>query len=175
MKKIFVLFVLFTVAIVLHGKEPKYIFLFIGDGMAMPQRMISEEFSRKIGRGDLQMNHFPFHATTRTSSANALITDSAAAATAIACGEKTNHHMVGVFGVADGFEGILGIGIRTDLVGVRLRQHRAGSRPGRLHTVHEPHAGGAAGRASGHLRALPGDGGAGGRAGLPQRRSPPAV
>ncbi|MBE6378539.1 MAG: alkaline phosphatase [Lentisphaerae bacterium] len=96
MKKIFVLFVLFTVAIVLHGKEPKYIFLFIGDGMAMPQRMISEEFSRKIGRGDLLMNHFPFHATTRTSSANALITDSAAAATAIACGEKTNNHMVGV-------------------------------------------------------------------------------
>ena len=64
--------------------------------MAMPQRMISEEFSRKIGRGDLLMNHFPFHATTRTSSANALITDSAAAATAIACGEKTNNHMVGV-------------------------------------------------------------------------------
>lgn len=96
MKKIFVLFVLFTVAIVLHGKEPKYIFLFIGDGMATPQRMIAEEFSKQCGRGTLVINHLPFHATTRTSSANALITDSAAAATAIACGEKTNNLRSGV-------------------------------------------------------------------------------
>ena len=96
MKKIIASILLCMFVLVLGAAEPKYIFLFIGDGMAMPQRMISEDFSRKIGRGELQMNHFPFHATTRTGSANALITDSAAAATAIACGEKTNNSMVGV-------------------------------------------------------------------------------
>ena len=75
---------------------PKYVFLFIGDGMSTPQRMVAEEFARKTGRGDLAMNHLPYQANTRTTSANAVITDSAAAATAIACGEKTNNMMLGV-------------------------------------------------------------------------------
>ena len=96
MKKFLILMLLLSTALLLHAKEPKYIFLFIGDGMATPQRMIAEEFSEKIGRGKLVMNHLPFHATTRTSSANALITDSDAAATAIACGEKTKNYSVGI-------------------------------------------------------------------------------
>jgi hypothetical protein len=36
--------------------EPKYVFLFIGDGMSVPQRMIADEFSRKTGNGPLAMN-----------------------------------------------------------------------------------------------------------------------
>ena len=75
---------------------PKYVFVFIGDGMSTPQRMVAEEFARKTGRGDLAMNHLPYQANTRTKSADAVITDSAAAATAIACGEKTNNRMLGV-------------------------------------------------------------------------------
>ena len=68
---------------------PRNIILFIGDGMATPQRMTADEFARKTGRPGLVMNRLPFQATTRTCSANSLVTDSAAAATAIACGEKT--------------------------------------------------------------------------------------
>ena len=74
---------------------PKYVFVFIGDGMALPHRMVAEEFSIKTGGGRLAMNTLPYQAGTTTKSANAIITDSAAAATAIACGEKTNNGMLG--------------------------------------------------------------------------------
>ena len=95
-KLLFAFVALFVVSFTVKGGSPKYIFLFIGDGMAAPQRMIAEEFSKLNGRGSLLLNTLPAHGTTRTSSADALITDSAAAATAIACGVKTNNGMVGV-------------------------------------------------------------------------------
>ena len=79
-----------------RATPPKYVFLFIGDGMSTPQRMIADEFSRAKGEGQLVMNTLPVHATTRSCSANSLVTDSAAAATAIACGAKTNSGKVGV-------------------------------------------------------------------------------
>ena len=75
---------------------PKNVILFIGDGMSVPQRMTADEFSRKAGGSSLAMNALPFSAVTRTCSADSLVTDSAAAATAIACGEKTKNHSVGV-------------------------------------------------------------------------------
>ena len=75
---------------------PKYVFLFIGDGMSTPQRMVAEEFSRATGTGPLAMNALPCQCTTRTRAANAVITDSAAAATAIACGEKANNGALGI-------------------------------------------------------------------------------
>ena len=78
-------------------KNPvKHLFLFIGDGMSVPQRMTAEEYSRKAGRGPLAMNSMPYTATTRTCSFDSLVTDSAAAATAIACGQKTKNHYSGV-------------------------------------------------------------------------------
>ena len=76
--------------------NPKNIILFIGDGMSTPQRMTADEFARKSGRPELVMNRLPYQATTRTCSASSLVTDSAAAATAIACGEKTYNGAVGV-------------------------------------------------------------------------------
>ena len=85
-----------AVAFGAFANTPKYVFLFIGDGMSVPQRMTAEEFSRAVGSGPLAMNNMPFSAPTRTCSADSLITDSAAAATAIACGEKTNNHYSGV-------------------------------------------------------------------------------
>ena len=75
---------------------PKYVFLFIGDGMSVPQRMTANEFSVKIGNGPLEMNSLPVSGLARSCSADSLITDSAAAATAIACGQKTNNHFSGV-------------------------------------------------------------------------------
>ena len=97
MKKIiFWVFVLFTVLGLQGADNPKYVFLFIGDGMSTPQRMIADEFSRSIGNGQLAINTLPQHATTRTRSANSLVTDSAAAATAIACGERTINGRLGI-------------------------------------------------------------------------------
>lgn len=95
-KKYVVALMLGATLSVFADNAPKYVFLFIGDGMSVPQRMNADEFSRAAGRGHLAMNTLPIQATTRTCSANALITDSAAAATAIACGEKTNNGALGV-------------------------------------------------------------------------------
>jgi apolipoprotein N-acyltransferase len=50
----------------------------------------------KIGQGELAMNSMPYQVCTRTKSASAIITDSAAAATAIACGVKTKNGVVGL-------------------------------------------------------------------------------
>lgn len=79
-----------------NGKAPKYIFLFIGDGMASPQRMVADEFARHAGHDRLVINKMPYHGTTRTSSTSSLVTDSAASGTAIACGEKTYNGAIGV-------------------------------------------------------------------------------
>ncbi len=89
--------ILFAALSVTAGeKSPKYIFLFIGDGMSLPQRQLAEEFSRlQYGKG-LAINSFPVTAVTRTCSGNSLVTDSAASATAIACGEKTANRRVGL-------------------------------------------------------------------------------
>ena len=75
---------------------PKNVILFIGDGMSVQQRMTADEFARKSGQPELVMNRLPSQAMTRTCSASSLVTDSAAAATAIACGEKTYNGAVGV-------------------------------------------------------------------------------
>ena len=85
-----------AIAVSAFADRPKYVFLFIGDGMSVPQRMTAEEFSRKSGAGPLAMNAMPFSAMTRTCSSDSLVTDSAAAATAMACGVKTKNHYAGV-------------------------------------------------------------------------------
>ncbi len=96
MKLRFLLGLVITAVLNLSAATPKNVILFIGDGMAGPQRMIAEDFSRKIGKGPLAMNALPYQSKTRTHSANAAVTDSAAAATAIACGVKTDSTMLGV-------------------------------------------------------------------------------
>lgn len=98
MKKAFILFAAFIFSAMLFAQnaKPKYVFLFIGDGMSVPQRMLAEEFSKRTGRGPLVINNLPYSCNTRTCSANAIITDSAASATAIACGEKTKNGQVGM-------------------------------------------------------------------------------
>ena len=77
-------------------KPVKYVFLFIGDGMSIPQRMMAEEYSKRIGSGKLYINTMPHQAVTTTRSANEFITDSAASGTAIACGEKTVNGCIGM-------------------------------------------------------------------------------
>ena len=81
---------------VAFAAAPKYVFVFIGDGMSTPQRLMAEDFSKRTGRGELAMNHLARRTETATKSANKVVTDSAAAATAIACGEKTDNGMLGM-------------------------------------------------------------------------------
>ncbi|GMQ59352.1 alkaline phosphatase [Vallitalea sediminicola] len=79
------------------AKTPKYIFYFIGDGMGTSQRQISEYYLQEI-TGDkdkkLIMNTFTNSAINTTHSLDTLITDSAAAGTALATGHKTNNGVI---------------------------------------------------------------------------------
>ncbi len=95
MKKIIFLFSVFCL-VLCAAASPKYIFLFIGDGMSIPQRMLAEEYAVKVRGTKICFNHFPYQGVTSTYSSSSYITDSAAAATAIACGKKTKNYMIGV-------------------------------------------------------------------------------
>ena len=87
---------LFVSALLAAEKRPKYICLFIGDGMSVPQRMIADEYASHTDHGPLTINNLKYQAMTTTKCADKLVTDSAASATAIACGEKTNYCYLGV-------------------------------------------------------------------------------
>lgn len=94
---------LVTVSAICAGeaaKPAKYVFLFIGDGLSIPQRMMAEEFARVTTGKGLFINRMDSQAITSTRSANSFITDSAASGTAIACGEKTYNGAIGI--AADG-------------------------------------------------------------------------
>jgi len=74
--------------------QAKYVFLFIGDGMAMPQITSAEVFatarsSKDINISRLGFSKFPVTGLTTTYDAGTFITDSASAGTAIASGNKT--------------------------------------------------------------------------------------
>lgn len=78
------------------GKEqPKYVFLFIGDGMGPVQRNTSNLVARSINGKDMTMETFPAKGQIHTRAANSDVTDSAAAATALAAGVKTNNGVIG--------------------------------------------------------------------------------
>lgn len=74
--------------------QAKYVFLFIGDGMAMPQISAAEAYlSAKEGNAAnqklLNFSTFPAQGMTTTYAYDRFITGSAAAATAMATGQKT--------------------------------------------------------------------------------------
>jgi alkaline phosphatase len=70
------------------------IILFIGDGMGEAHRTAAR-WSAVGQSGALAMDRMPFVGWARTASANNTVTDSAAAATALATGVKTNNGMIG--------------------------------------------------------------------------------
>lgn len=74
------------------GKAPKYVFLFIGDGLGFPQTQSTELFlsTQKGEKVKLSYSSFPAQGITTTHAKDRYITGSAAAATAMACGEKTS-------------------------------------------------------------------------------------
>jgi len=86
------------------GAAPKYVFFFIGDGLAMPQRSAAEYFlaaregKTQPGIVKLAMNQLPVQGMTTTYSLNSIITDSGAAGTALATGVKTYNGAISVDG-----------------------------------------------------------------------------
>ncbi|UIB00416.1 alkaline phosphatase [Desulfovibrio desulfuricans] len=89
---------------VAHAGQAKYVILLIGDGMGMAQRNAAELYLA-AQKGDttpgivkLNMSQLPVQGATTTYSIDSLITDSAAAGTAMACGVKTTNRGLGVDG-----------------------------------------------------------------------------
>lgn len=85
-----------------YGKKAKYVFYFIGDGLAMPQINSTEIFKGTLNSTDpmnretLNFTVFPHLGMQATHSANTFITESAAAGTALATGHKTNNDILGM-------------------------------------------------------------------------------
>jgi alkaline phosphatase len=73
------------------GQKVKGIILFIGDGMGINQVRSADIYSRQVVGKPLALDSIMTRGTTTTYSANSEITDSAAAATALYTGRKTNN------------------------------------------------------------------------------------
>ena len=101
MKKMIFIFS-FLLMLVGNGwaQQAKYVFYFIGDGMGNSHVAATESYlsykAGKLGGEQLRFTQFPYLGLASTYSANASITCSSAAGTAIACGAKTNNGMVGM-------------------------------------------------------------------------------
>jgi len=88
----------FLITATAHAGKPKYIFYFICDGMGFAHRQLAELFLKEKEKDPtrkLVMNSLDVTGVITTHSADSLITDSAAAATALASGVKTNNGVIG--------------------------------------------------------------------------------
>src|SRR5208283_5364625 len=111
-KKWIVLFAVFAVVFTISGNtiastdqagtKAKYVFLFIGDGMAIAQRNSAEIYLAKekgLSRPEgakLIMNTLPAQGVNTTYDLTSVIPDSASTATAISCGYKTRSGVIGM-------------------------------------------------------------------------------
>jgi len=101
-KKLSVLLLTVVVGMVLFAgmafaDTPKYVFYLIGDGMGASQRQAAEYFLQAKTGDDtakLVMNQLPIAGINTTHSYDSLVTDSAAAGTALAAGFKTNNGVI---------------------------------------------------------------------------------
>ena len=101
MKKFLLAFALLAVFILpTQAQQPKYVFYFIGDGMGVNQvlgtEMYQSELKGEIGVTPLLFTQFPYATVAHTFSASNGVTDSAAAGTALATGNKTKNGAIGV-------------------------------------------------------------------------------
>lgn len=115
--------------------KAKYVFLFIGDGMAAAQRNAAEIFlaSRKgLSRPEeakLVMNTFPAQGMNTTYDLTSVIPDSASTATAISCGHKTRSGVIG-----------MDAGGKVSYENMAETAHKQGWKVGILSTVSLDHA-----------------------------------
>lgn len=101
LKNLLILFiVVFVFSSCQNNQKAKYVFLFIGDGMGLSHRAITEMYNSsmngEIGQKQLLMDSLPIQGYASTYSANSYITCSAAAGTALATGTKTKNGMLGL-------------------------------------------------------------------------------
>ncbi len=76
-------------------QRPRNVIMMIGDGMGPNDLILTEQFNEHCWDFGLLMNGFVNHGMATTASADNAITDSAASATALATGYKTNNAMIG--------------------------------------------------------------------------------
>ncbi len=81
-----------------YADAPKYIFLYIGDGMGMGPVTAAQTYNRSVLGNDtpLTMMQMPVVGWCQTYSASSPVTDSAAAGTALSTGHKTTNGMLGM-------------------------------------------------------------------------------
>ncbi|MDY6984923.1 MAG: alkaline phosphatase [Candidatus Thermoplasmatota archaeon] len=84
-----VLLALSFVTVRAESSEPKNVIFMIGDGMGVNHITLTRTVD-----GELNMDKFPYGGIVTTHSMNSLITDSAAAGTALATGYKTNNGII---------------------------------------------------------------------------------
>lgn len=104
MKRNFILSVFAVAILFLSGcteAKPKYVFYFIGDGMGLNIVHAAEYYKAaekgiKLKADTIKFAHFPIVGFANSSSSDSYITDSAAAGTALACGEKTKQGTIGM-------------------------------------------------------------------------------
>ena len=91
---------------IIAADEPLNVILMIGDGMGYDHVELARlvEFGEN---GSLTMQQLTWNASVATFSADASVTDSAAAATAMACGVKTNKGMLGLKPAGQSVQSIL--------------------------------------------------------------------
>lgn len=94
-RKLFVLIFNLVLSVVTFC-APKHIFMFIGDGLGSAQRQIAQYYKQTVldDNEKLVMDSFPVAGINTTHSLNTLVTDSAAAGTALATGYKTDNGMI---------------------------------------------------------------------------------
>ena len=100
MKKLSLLLSFLLLVLSGYAQQPKYLFYFIGDGMGVNQVQGTElyrgELEGKIGITPIWFTQFPYATTATTFSATNGVTDSAAAGTALATGNKTQNGTIGM-------------------------------------------------------------------------------
>jgi len=86
--------------------RPRNVILIVGDGMGIPQVTLARLLEHGPD-GTLTLDEMPVTGFARTHSADQWVTDSAAAATALASGEKTNNFAIGIDTAGKPLESIL--------------------------------------------------------------------
>jgi alkaline phosphatase len=103
-KKVLVLMVVGVIGLtVVAQAEPKNVIFFIGDGMG-PEQVKAAGMYAWGAAGTLSFESFPYNGELTTYSANASITDSAAASTALATGVKVDNGVISIAKPGDGSE-----------------------------------------------------------------------
>jgi alkaline phosphatase len=132
-KIIFLLSIVFTLSAFGQSKTPKYVFLFIGDGMGLNQVYTTELYfgadAQRKGGQPLLLSSFPVNSLMTTYSANSYITCSSAAVTAMSAGHKTNNGVLGKSPTLD-----------TNYLSLGERVKQAGYKVGILSSVSIDHA-----------------------------------